>query len=201
MILKILATIVGAALFTEIVGYFIHILLHSNKIEFLSKNHMIHHLKVYTPKGGMRSTTYQGSTYGRAEIDGVGLEWLAPIAIILAGFFATATALGMAWYFQVLFVAAALWWGRFVFGVMHDAMHLEKSWWAQNRFTRGWFLQVRKLHDIHHLSFEDDGRMMKNFGICFFFVDRLFGTLKGKMTRFNNAGHAEAVKRYAYINS
>ena len=51
MALNILLTIAGACLFTEIAGYFIHILLHSNKIQFLSKNHMVHHLKVYQPKG------------------------------------------------------------------------------------------------------------------------------------------------------
>jgi sterol desaturase/sphingolipid hydroxylase (fatty acid hydroxylase superfamily) len=197
--LKIAATVAGACLFTEFVGYFIHILLHSNKIGFLSRNHMIHHLKVYQPKRGMRSAQYLGSTYGRAEVDGVGLEWLAPIAVILAGFFGVCWALEVAWYYQALFIAVALLWGRWVFGVMHDAMHLEDFWMAKNPLTRAWFVNVRRLHDIHHLSIEDDGRMIKNYGICFFGMDRLFGSLKTKMTSFNEKGYRAALERYAAI--
>ncbi|PIP84187.1 MAG: hypothetical protein CO113_02535 [Elusimicrobia bacterium CG_4_9_14_3_um_filter_62_55] len=201
MALKFVFTVVGACVFTEIVGYFIHILLHSNKIEFLSKNHMIHHLKVYQPKRGMRSADYLVSTYGRAQVDGVGLEWLGPIALILAAFFGAAYAFGMPLVLQAVFVVAALLWGRFIFGVMHDAMHLESFWMAKNPLTRPWFLHVRKLHDIHHLSIEDDGRMTTNFGICFFFMDRLFGSLKTKMSSFNEKGYKTALERYAYINA
>lgn len=200
MILNILATVVGACLFTEITGYFIHILLHSNKIEFLSKNHMIHHLKSYTPKGGMRSAQYLGSTEGRAEINGIGLEWFAPIGVILAGFFAVSYALGIPGAYQALFILSAALWGLWVFGIMHDAMHLENFWMTKHPLTRAWFVNVRKYHDIHHLTLADDGRMPTNFGICFFFMDRLLGSLSTKMTRFNEKGYQAALKRYSYIN-
>jgi sterol desaturase/sphingolipid hydroxylase (fatty acid hydroxylase superfamily) len=48
--MDIIVTILAAALIAELTGYLMHILLHSNKIAFLSKSHMIHHLVLYGPK-------------------------------------------------------------------------------------------------------------------------------------------------------
>lgn len=38
--------LIAGWLYAEICGYFLHILLHSEKIPFLSHSHVIHHLRV-----------------------------------------------------------------------------------------------------------------------------------------------------------
>jgi sterol desaturase/sphingolipid hydroxylase (fatty acid hydroxylase superfamily) len=62
-----------------------------------------------------------------------------------------------------------------------------------------WFRSIRRLHDIHHRQISDDGRMSTNFGICFFFMDRIFGTLSPAHRPFNAKGYAVAEKRYAHL--
>jgi len=37
---------------------------------------------------------------------------------------------------------------------------------------KDWFVQARRLHDIHHRSLDDQGRMDRNFGIGFFSCER-----------------------------
>ncbi|MDE1975878.1 MAG: hypothetical protein KGI84_01305, partial [Elusimicrobia bacterium] len=69
--LKTLGFFVGACLTAEFVGYWLHILLHSDKIKFLSRSHMIHHLISYPPDTPMRpSEEYMLSTQGRASLLG-----------------------------------------------------------------------------------------------------------------------------------
>src|ERR1041385_7155427 len=81
----VLFAVAGCA-FSEFIGYWVHILLHSHRIEFLSRNHMIHHLVVYSPTRPMRiSDEYQASTHDRANLFGMGLEWLLPLGTVLAG--------------------------------------------------------------------------------------------------------------------
>jgi hypothetical protein len=59
-----------------------------------------------------------------------------------------------------------------------------------------WFVAARDGHDIHHWSLNDDGFMDKNFGIAFFFFDRLFGTLAHDAPAFNRRGYASALWRF-----
>lgn len=196
----LLLSVAAAGLFTEFVGYWLHMLLHSEKIEFLSRNHMIHHLVVYAPNKPMRqSREYLGSTYGRASVLGIGMEWLAPAALILPGSLFALRALGVAPARQAVFVLVSLAWGFLMFGTMHDSMHRKGFWMENDRWFGRWFLRARKRHDIHHMEIEDSGKQMKNFGICFFLFDRLFGTLSVEHKRFNHAGLKAAIKRYSYV--
>lgn len=190
----------AACLYAEFLGYWLHILLHSNKIEFLSRNHMIHHLVIYAPNKPMRqSTEYLKSTYGRASVLGLGMEWILPVVILLAITLTALQALGVSLISQVVFVSASLTWGWVMFGYMHDAMHLRSFWMERHPLFMRWFLRARKYHDIHHMDLDDSGKMPNNFGICFFAFDRLFGTLLTEHRRFNRAGLAAAMRRYAYI--
>jgi sterol desaturase/sphingolipid hydroxylase (fatty acid hydroxylase superfamily) len=56
-------------------------------------------------------------------------------------------------------------WG--VISYLHNRFHVEGHW--LERFA--WFRRIRRLHDIHHWQ-------PGNYGILFFWMDRLFGTLR-----------------------
>lgn len=198
--LNIAVTIVSAWVYTELAGYWLHRLLHSEKIPYLSRSHMIHHLVLYAPNKPQRPcATYLVSTDGRASLLGIGMEWLAPVAVIMAATVAGLTALGVPAALQALFLASASLWGWFMFGYVHDRMHLKGFWLAENKWLAPWFTGARRLHDIHHINITDDGREATNFGMCFFFFDRLFGTFKRAHARFNRAGYEAAKKRYSFI--
>jgi sterol desaturase/sphingolipid hydroxylase (fatty acid hydroxylase superfamily) len=53
-----------------------------------------------------------------------------------------------------------------VISYLHDSFHVQGHW--LERFA--WFRRIRRLHDIHHWQ-------PCNYGILFFWMDRLFGTL------------------------
>ncbi len=194
--------VAAACVYAEFVGYWVHILLHGHRIRFLSRAHMIHHLVVYSPDRSLRpSSEYLGSTQGRAHVVGIGLEWLAPLGLILAATAAALRAAGAAPGHEAAFLATALAWGYGMFGVMHDRMHVRGSRWENLPGIGAWFRRVRRLHDIHHLRLTDDGTMAYNYGICFFVFDRLFGSLRQDHARFNPVGFAAAKRRYAFVFS
>lgn len=198
--LSFLLAAAAGALFTEVVGYFLHILLHSERVAWLSRDHMIHHLKVYSVEAGLRQPgPYKDSTEGRTALAGVGLEWLLPIGFVLTVMLGAFRLLQIPPAHQAVFSVVALLWGKFMFGVMHDSMHIEGYWMADTPLLGAWYRRIRRLHDIHHLEFTDDGRMLTNFGISFFGFDRLFGTYLPKAHAFNTAGYAACLKRYAAI--
>lgn len=198
---RALAAVAAGCAFTELVGYFLHILLHSERIAWLSRGHMIHHLRIYGPHRSLRRPgPYRDSVEGRYGFLGVGLEWLAPILLVLAASIAVCSLLlGVSVLAQALFMGAALLWGRFMFGTMHDSMHVEGHPLASAPLLGAWYRRVRRLHDIHHLRFSDDGRMPTNFGICFFGLDRLFGTYEDTAGAFNEPGYQAALRRYADV--
>jgi sterol desaturase/sphingolipid hydroxylase (fatty acid hydroxylase superfamily) len=202
MIKLALAALAGCA-FTETVGYFLHILLHSEKIAWLSRGHMIHHLKIYGPKRSLRQPgPYRDSVDGRWGFLGIGLEWLLPIVLVLVSAVALASVvLRIPAGVQAVFMGTALLWGKFMFGDLHDSMHVEGHWLASLPVASGWYRGIRRLHDIHHLHFSDDGRMPKNFGIAFFGFDRLFGTFEESAGAFNGPGYEAALRRYAGVIS
>ncbi|MBI5246595.1 MAG: sterol desaturase family protein [Elusimicrobia bacterium] len=201
MILKLALTAAAGCAFTETVGYFLHILLHSEKIAWLSRGHMIHHLKIYGPRRSLRQPgPYKDSVEGRWDFLGIGAEWLLPIVLILGGTVAVCSVLlKIPAASQAVFMAAALLWGKFMFGDMHDSMHLEGYWMATNPVLGVWYRKIRRLHDIHHLRFSEEGRMPTNFGICFFGFDRLFGTFYDNAEAFNENGYQAALRRYAEV--
>lgn len=203
MSLVLLSSAAAGCVFAEVVGYFLHILLHSEKVAWLSRGHMIHHLKVYGPKRSLRQAgPYKNSVDGedRYGFLGIGLEWLAPVVLLLAAAVSLCSfVLRIPAATQAVFMGAALLWGKFMFGTMHDSMHLEGYWMASVPVLGAWYRRIRRLHDIHHLDFSDDGRMLTNYGICFFGFDRLFGTYESKAGAFNEPGFQAALKRYAAV--
>src|SRR6266478_4196056 len=67
----------------EFAGYWLHRLLHSDKFPALSRGHLIHHFLIYGPRQSMRAGGYLDATDNRTSVGNVGVEWLAPSAIIL----------------------------------------------------------------------------------------------------------------------
>lgn len=198
--MDILITIIAALISAEFIGYWLHVLLHSNKIEFLSKNHMIHHLISYGPKQRFRTEEYVTSLIdGRPGIFNVGLEWLAPITLVLIGLGLILWLLQVPLDLAILFLSLGMVWNFITFNYMHDSMHLEHFWMAKNPLLSKWFQKARERHEIHHLEIDDSGKMVRNFGICFFFFDRIFGTSETKFNQFNENGYDKAKSRYAYI--
>ena len=76
----ILFSIILGLIYTDLVGYFSHKLLHSGKIKFLHSLHMEHHITNYPPND-LRSDTYRNTK--QKKILGAGLEWAVPIGSIM----------------------------------------------------------------------------------------------------------------------
>jgi sterol desaturase/sphingolipid hydroxylase (fatty acid hydroxylase superfamily) len=190
-ITKIIGTIIFAFIVAEFVGYFLHMLLHSNKIRFLSYSHMLHHIKIYGPKDPQRTKIYKGSAVNRFNIAGIGMEWMVPIIILLGLIFTAAYFLDVPMIYQLIFVGIVVFHGWFLFSYMHSAMHIEGFWMIKNKLLKKWFLNARHLHDIHHIELSN--------GICFFFFDKLFGSIKKKLKPFNKKGYKSMKVRYGYL--
>jgi len=197
--LSVVVTIVVGCVIAEICGYGVHHLLHSEKVPWLARTHMLHHLRDYGPKKGLRHNEYICSADDRFSILSVGIEWVVPLAILESIAVSVMLALGVAWYLQIIFFFVTLGWGYVFYSYMHDAMHIKGFWMERNSVLGKWFRNARRLHDLHHLDLTNDGRMRKNYGICFFFLDRLLGSLANKRKPFNDAGYEAAQKRYAFI--
>jgi sterol desaturase/sphingolipid hydroxylase (fatty acid hydroxylase superfamily) len=198
--LSYLLTLILAFIFTEFVGYIIHILLHSQKIEFLSRAHMIHHLQIYGPQMSQRpGADYIYSTADRAGVAGIGLEWLAPAGVVILSILGGGYLFGIPLVHTMLFMAGSSFWGWFLFSYMHDSMHLKDFWMQDSRFLKRWYNNARKNHDIHHMRVNDEGKMDVNFGICFFFFDKIFGSYRNNFDKFNAKGLEVAREKYAFI--
>ncbi|MBT3784337.1 hypothetical protein HOF92_05115 [bacterium] len=197
--IHIVLCLVGGFLLTEIAGYFIHHLLHSNAIHWLSRYHMIHHLRDYGPGKSLRSEKYICSADGRASILDFGFEWVIPILTLLVGMEVVFGFFQAHMVTRVLFPAFCLIYGYFSFSMMHDAMHLKNWWMLKHPFLKKWFLAARRSHDLHHMIIADDGLMKFNFGISFYFIDKILGTFTKEGQSFNQKGYEQALKRYDYV--
>ena len=188
-------TLVVSCLLSEFLGYWLHRLLHSDKIVFLSRGHLIHHFLVYGPGQPMRHERYHNSTDDRFSIGNVGLEWLVPSAVLLAIVWTILFLLHVPAVFQAIALVTLIGWPVFMFSYLHDRMHQTDFWMVRHPLLRTWFIAAR-LHDIHHHSSDLEGRMDANFGIGFFWFDRLFRTLSRRHRPFNRVGFETARRRY-----
>jgi len=188
-----------SCLLAEFFGYWLHRLLHSDKIPLLSRGHLIHHFLIYGPGQPMRRDHYHDATADRFSAGNIGLEWLIPSAAILAILWTIMFFLRVPLLFQCITLATLIVWPIITFSYLHDRMHLSDFWMARNPFFRRWFLAARRLHDIHHHALNDDGRMVSNFGIGLFLFDRLFRTMSTRHRQFNRRGFAVARRRYGLL--
>ena len=54
----VLESVICSCLVAELAGYWLHRLLHSDTLPFLSRGHMVHHLLLYGPMQPMRAERY-----------------------------------------------------------------------------------------------------------------------------------------------
>ena len=101
------------------------------------------------------------------------MEWLLPSATILALSCFFLWVFGVPPGYQLFALTALLAWPLFMFSYLHDRMHLENFWMERTPILNIWFKKARRLHDVHHRSLNDEGRMNRNFGIGLFFFDRV----------------------------
>ena len=194
-----LAYAISAVVYAEFIGYWLHKALHSERFPMLSRAHMLHHLRDYGPKTALRRDQYLNSAVGRHSFLGIGLEWIGPIAVIVVFSISVLTLLQVEMGLQIFFVSLALSWGYFLFGYMHSSLHLRNFWVYKIPLLKRWHRRITQLHDFHHLQISEDGRMLINYGICFYWFDRLFGTYSPKEKPFNPDGYSAALVRYEHV--
>ncbi len=196
----VLESVICSCLVAELAGYWLHRLLHSDKLPFLSRSHMVHHLLLYGPMQPMRAERYKDATSGRFSVGNVGFEWLAPSAVLLVFCWGFMFLLHVRPIYQVIVLGNLIVWPFFTFSFLHDAMHRD-FWMVRMPLISRWFRRARRLHDIHHHSVDGAGHMYTNFGIGFFLFDRIFRTLATRHRPLNRKGLAIALQRYKLTTS
>lgn len=195
-----MACLAGGVLFAEIYGYWLHRVMHSDVIAFMSRNHMIHHLKIYGPRMKQRPQVgYRFAVSGRASLGGIGMEWLVPIGVTIAAILVTFRLLGGTLAPATVFLGSALLYSYFLFWMLHNAMHQRETWLLRRPWLANWFLRARRRHDIHHVRLNRDGRLYANFGIGFGWLDRVFGTAYEQASRVEDSALARAHDRYREV--
>ena len=197
----VVATLVDSVVVAEFAGYWLHRLLHSDEFPALSRGHLIHHFLIYGPRQPMRAGGYHDATDNRFALGNVGIEWLAPSAIILLFCWAVMALLGVAPVYQGLALCTLLGWPLPMFNYPHGRMHMDNFWMTRIPLLRSWFLNARRLHDIHHRSVDSKGFLDANFGIGFHFFDRFFRTMARRHRPFNGEGYHSAIDRYRLDDS
>jgi len=144
----------------------------------------------------MRAGEYLDATDDRTSLGNVGVEWLAPSAIILLFCWGAMVLLGVPPLYRVLALFTLLGWPILMFSYLHDRMHTQNFWMTRVPMLRSWFLKARRLHDIHHRSVNGAGFIDSNFGIGFYFFDRFFRTMTKRHRQFNWQGYRAAIERY-----
>ncbi|HEX4546697.1 MAG TPA: sterol desaturase family protein [Candidatus Acidoferrum sp.] len=192
----IVATLLDSVVVAEFAGYWLHRLLYSDRFPTLSRGHLIHHFLVDGPWQPMRAGKYHDATEGCFFIDNVGIEWLGPSAIILLLCWAVMVLLGVPPIYQVIAPCTLLGWAILMFSYRRDRTHTENCRMSRVPLLKARFLRARGLHDIHHHSVASQGYKDPNFGIGFYFFDRLFRTMAKRHRRFNWAGYKTAIERY-----
>lgn len=193
----LLFTVTGSCFVAELSGYWLHRLMHSDRFPALSRGHLIHHFLLYGPNQALRTEKYRDATQGRVSLGNIGLEWLVPSFVILSfsfGFFAWTHVMRV---YQIVALCILVLWPIFMFSYLHDRMHLRNFWMTRAPLLKSWFVRARRLHEIHHRSLNDQGRLDRNFGIGFFFFDRLFHTISKRHRPFNCKGYRMAQLRYS----
>lgn len=142
-------------------GHVSHYCLHQKWSGKLNRAHMAHHLKLYPPSDyvsdvyrnpGKDNTVFIFAAMGAPLI-------IAPIILFIMG--------KLSLFLTIISVIEMLFVGL-LHDRIHDSFHLTKSFWHKLPGYRKW----NELHFIHHID------MSKNYGIFWFFYDKLFSTFK-----------------------
>jgi hypothetical protein len=137
----IVATLVDSVVVAEFAGYWLHRLLYGDRFQTLSRGHLIHHFLVYGPRQPKRAGDYHAATESRLSIANVGIEWLAPSAMILLSCWAVMVLLGVPPIYRVIALCTLLGWPILMFSYLHDRMHTENFWMSKAPLLKAWFFE------------------------------------------------------------
>lgn len=153
----ILLFFVMGPLLVEVVGYFWHRWVEHREIlgKSVSFRHYKHHEVQYPVYKLRNSGPYESADSWTWYVVGI----VATIGAFLILPAAQA----------VSFTAGAWIYAHYIVARMHSAFHLTGD--SHFLWKYKWFQKLVKLHDIHHYD-------NCNYGICFFMMDRLFGTYR-----------------------
>ena len=153
----LLMLILGPVL-VELVGYFWHRIVEHRGLlgHFFSERHIVHHEHDYPIDHLRRRSKYKSSQSWTWHFIGV----ISAIVMIIV------LPLDLA----VVLISSCSLYIFLIISNLHKAYHIENHWLS--RFA--WFRKMLKLHDIHHYQ-------NTNYGICFFVMDRIFGTYSEEM--------------------
>ena len=147
---------------TSFIGYWVHRLYHLPISGPFYRAHMNHHLQQYPP------SDFTSDIYRSAGADNTVLYFILTFLPIIVAIIASVFFLGVS-----IWVCLSIFAGMFSAGILHDklhdAYHLNQSYWQYLPFFR----RLQDLHRIHH-----QGDMKTNYGIFSFVCDRLFGTFQ-----------------------
>jgi len=162
--------------YTELVGYVVHRLLHAGSLGRLSDLHDKHHLEVYPSEGPFRTETY---LYPERSgiLKKIGAEWFFPLASISIPTLILLFFIGVSPWYLLFAVGISSFWAWLAFAYMHRSFHLKEFWMTKNYISKSWYTELRRLHDIHHID------MKKNYGITFFWYDKLLETFTRKLVK------------------
>lgn len=156
-LLVVIFFMIAGPMVVEIVGYFWHRFLeHEGKAgEFIRYRHWLHHEQDY-PTTNLRPS----KKYHKA---GSWSWYVMALLLVVAAYILVPRP------WSIIMIISGLIYAKFVTSAFHASFH-KKNYWL-NRY--GWYKKLVKLHDIHHYK-------PVNFGINFFFMDKLFKTYSEK---------------------
>ena len=146
---------IAAPLIVEFIGYFWHRWAEHREVlgKGVAFRHYKHHEKQYPVNKLHTSGPYESAD---------SWTWYAVGVISMVVSFMIAP-----WQYALAFSAGAWIYGHCIVAQMHSAFHVN----GHRLWKYKWFQRLVKLHDIHHYD-------NVNYGICFFLMDRLFGTYR-----------------------
>ena len=147
--------LLAGPLLVEFVGYFWHRWVEHREVlgKKVSFRHYKHHELQYPVNSLRTDGPYESADSWTWYVVGAASTIIS--FIIMPPFYAGAFTLG-AWVYAHYIVAR-----------MHSAFHIKGHFLWKFK----WFRKLVTLHDIHHFD-------NVNYGICFFFMDRIFGTYR-----------------------
>jgi sterol desaturase/sphingolipid hydroxylase (fatty acid hydroxylase superfamily) len=144
-------------------GHIVHWSLHQTWTGKVHDAHMTHHIKLYPPSDYLSKVYRQAGNDSTPKFFAMAGAPLVLIPIVLF-YFGLMTLPVM---IIILFVEGLV---GFLHNYLHDAFHIEGHWLYRVYGIRSLFAHWTAVHYLHHVD------MGKNYGIFFFFYDRLFGT-------------------------
>jgi len=158
--MAMIITVLFAFLLFESFGYLIHFLAHKNWTGLLYKHHLNHHI-IYI------SSTEDKNTFSKPKYERFFWQsftpWVAgPFALVLFSAYWL-----LPFYLFVTFAITIIL-NTIALDYCHEAFHVEGHWLSKYPSFR----IRRKLHWYHHRNTKT------NLGIIFYFMDKIFKTLK-----------------------